>query len=98
MPVLMVMEWDGVTPEQYEAARELVKWETDVAPGGLFHVAAFGEKGLRVVDVWESAEQFQSFVQTRLMPGVKQVGLEGEPKVQIYPVHRLFSPAYKRVE
>ena len=94
MAVVMIMEWDGVTVEQYEAARKLVNWEGDVAPGGLFHVAAVTERGLRVTDVWDSAEAFQTFVERRLMPGVKQLGIEGEPKVEIYPVHALFTPGF----
>ena len=47
-----------------------------------------------MTDIWESAEQFQQFVDQRLMPGVKQVGIQGEPQVEIYPTHRIFAPAY----
>jgi hypothetical protein len=93
--VVMIMEWDGVTRDQYEAARKLVNWEGNVPPGGNFHVAAFSDKGLRVTDVWDSAEQFNAFVNDRLMPGVKQIGIQGEPKVEIYPVHAIFAPAYR---
>ena len=41
MAVIMIMEWEGVTPEQYEAVRKEVNWESNHAPGGQFHVAAF---------------------------------------------------------
>ncbi|GEM_PF-3739379 len=75
MAVMMLMEWDGVTSEQYEAARKLVNWEGDVAPGGILHVAAFTDTGLRTADVWDSVEAFQTFVNTRLMPGVQQLGI-----------------------
>ncbi len=95
MPVLMKMYWEGARPEQYDALRKLVNWEVDVPRGGLFHVAAFDEHGLHVTDIWESAEDFQNFVNTRLMPGVEQLGIPGEPKVEIYPTHALFTPGYK---
>ena len=49
-----------------------------------------------VTDVWESAEDFQAFVDDRLNPGVQQVGIEGEPEVQMTEVHRVFAPAYER--
>ena len=94
MAIVMFMEWDGVSREQYDAVRERVNWETEVPHGGMFHVAAVTDKGLRVTDLWQSAEAFQTFVAERLMPGVKEVGIAGEPHVEIYPVHALFTPGF----
>jgi hypothetical protein len=95
MAVVMFMEWDGVTLEQYDAVRKLVNWEGNPPEGGMFHVAANTDKGLRVTDLWQSAEAFQSFTEQRLMPGVQQLGIPGQPRVEIYPVHALFTPAFK---
>jgi hypothetical protein len=92
MAVVVWIEWDGVTVEQYDAARKLVNWEANPPTGGIFHVAAVADQGLRITDVWESAEAFQTFVERRLMPGVKQLGIQSEPRVQIYPLHALFTP------
>jgi hypothetical protein len=88
----MEMEWDGVTAEQYDRVRDIVGWEADNPPGGLFHVASFADGQLRVTDVWDSADAFNTFVDTRLMPGVQQVGITGQPKVVIRPAHRIYSP------
>ena len=95
MAVVMFMEWDGVTLKQYEDIRKLVNWEGNHPAGGMFHVAAITDTGIRVTDLWESAEAFQTFVGQRLMPGVLQLGIPGEPKVEIYPVHALFTPAFE---
>jgi hypothetical protein len=95
MAIAMFMHWEGVTADQYDRVRKLVGWEGIPAPGGLFHVAAFDEHGLHVTDLWETADQFQAFATNRLMPGVKQIGIEGELKVEIVPVHALFTPAYQ---
>ena len=97
MAVVMIMEWDGVTVEQYDAARKLVNWEGNPPAGGMFHVAALTDTGLRVTDVWQSAEAFQAFAEQRLMPGVQQLGIQGQPRVDILPVHALFTPAFKPV-
>lgn len=95
MAVVMTMKWAGVTPEQYDEARERVGWEENEPAGGIFHVASFADGALHVTDVWESAEDFQRFVDGRLMPVVKGImGLPGEPEVQIRPAHRVFAPAY----
>jgi hypothetical protein len=89
--VVMSMRWRGVTPEQYEEARQVVNWEGDVPDGAVLHVAGFDSDGIRVNDVWESAEQFQAFVDGRLMQGVQQVGIEGEPEIELYPVQNVFN-------
>src|SRR6185369_2901268 len=96
MPVMMMMQWNGVTREQYDAVRKIVNFEGNVPKGGMFHVAAFTDDGLHVADVWERAEDFQAFVDQRLMPGVQQAGIKGEPKVQILPAHNVFTPGYVR--
>jgi hypothetical protein len=89
--VVMSMRWTGVTPEQYEQAREVVNWEGDVPDGAVLHVAAFDEDGIRVTDVWESADHFNRFVESRLMPGVQQVGIQGQPDVEFLPVQNIFN-------
>ena len=98
MAVVMHMEWDGVTPEQYDQARERVNWEGEVAEGARLHVPWFVDDGLRVTDVWESAEDFDRFVNERLMPAVQELGIEGEPRVQVNPLHgHVFAPAIDEV-
>jgi hypothetical protein len=93
MPIVMNMQWDGVTVEQYEQVRKLVGWETDVPAGGRFHVASFAAGGLRVTDIWDSAAQFNQFVETRLMPAVQKTGIASAPRVEITSAHALHVPA-----
>lgn len=97
MPIVMDMLWPNIVPEQYEALRKLVNWEGDVPTGAMFHASSFDESGIHVTDIWESAEDFQRFVDSRLMPGTKQLGIPGQPQVQIRPVHVLFTPAYEPI-
>jgi hypothetical protein len=92
MAVVMRMEWPEVTADQYEAARKVVHWEDEVPPGAIFHVAFFDEGGFKVVDVWETEEDFQAFSESRLMPGIEPLGIEGEPKVTFAPAQAIFNP------
>lgn len=94
MPVVMKMSWDGVTPEQYDEARDKVDWEGDAPQGGMFHVAWFEPGTMRVIDVWESPEAFQRFVDERLMPAVQALGIEGQPEVDIQPAHRVLDQVH----
>ncbi len=90
MAIVMQMRWEGVTPELYDAVRREVGWEEQLPDGGICHIAWFEDGALRVVDAWQSAEAFETFTQTRLMPGVAKVGIVGEPDVSIQPAHRVF--------
>jgi hypothetical protein len=92
MATVMLMRWPGVTLEQYEEARAKVRWEDDVADGAMLHVAGLDGDDFRVLDIWESPEHFQRFAEQRLMPAVREIGIEGDPEVRFYDVHRVFAP------
>ena len=73
----------------YETLRLEVKWETNLPPGGLIHACGFDEAGnLHVADVWESVEQMNAFVGTRLMPALKKLGIPA-PTVCVFPAHNI---------
>jgi hypothetical protein len=94
MRIVMLMKWAGATPDQYHQVRDIVDWESNPPKGSVLHVAAFDDEGIRVTDVWESAEDFNSFVQTRLMPATAAVGITNQPQVEIYPAARIFVPGF----
>src|SRR5262245_47581390 len=89
MAIVMKMRWDGVTPEQYDATRDIVGWESESPDGAVFHTCWFTDGGIDVIDVWDSAEQFEAFTQ-RPMPASQEAGIEGEPQVELLPAHRVF--------
>lgn len=96
MAVAMFMRWEGITKEQYDTARALAPFVAELAPGGLFHVAAVDETGISVTDVWESAEDWQNYLANQLVPAFAQLGYEGQPDVKIIPIHALITPGYTR--
>jgi hypothetical protein len=89
MTFVMQMRFRGITPEQYEEARERVRWDVDYAEGGKLHIAAFDDQGLRVTDLWESAEDFDRFGRERLMPALQEMGITEQPEIEILPLHAL---------
>jgi hypothetical protein len=92
MRVVMIMKWDGVTTDQYELVRKSVNWEGNKPNGAVFHVSAFGNNTMHVTDIWESGDDFNNFVQNRLMPGVAQAGIHGQPQVEVLPLHAIYVP------
>jgi hypothetical protein len=94
MAIQMIMRYDGMSLEDYDRARNAVHWENDVPKGAIYHVCSHDGSALRITDVWETAEDFQAFVENRLMPELARLGYTQQPEVEVYPVHAIFAPAY----
>jgi hypothetical protein len=93
MAIVMMLHWAGFTKEQYDVAERRVAFTTDPPEGGIAHAAWFDDDGIHVTDIWESAEAFQTFVDTRLMPVVKgEMQIPGEPTVRIVEAHNISVP------
>ena len=56
-------------------------------PGAIAHFAFEQDGSLRVIDVWESAEQWQSFTASTIGPAAARRGLVINPDVAISDVH-----------
>jgi hypothetical protein len=89
MAVLAIFYGKGLSKEGYEALRKEVKWETDLAAGGVFHACAFDDQGdAHVADVWTSAEEMNAFVTNRLMPAMQKLNIP-PPSVEVYPAYNV---------
>jgi hypothetical protein len=97
MAELMLMRWDGVTEEQYDAVMERLRLDEDPPDGGMFHLAGPADGGIRVVDVWESQEKFGRFMNDRLAAVTQEVGLQGEPDVEFVPLHNVWAPRAEEI-
>ena len=92
MATVMIMHWPGVTRDQYEQVRRDVNWEGDVPDGAKFHVAWEEPDGLHVIDLWNSGQDFQTFVDGRLMAGVARAGIQTQPNVKLEEPIAVFAP------
>lgn len=53
------------------------------------------DDGIRVVDVWESDEQFNRFAEEKIGPYTQQVGIPKPPQVTCHEVHNtLVAPKF----
>jgi hypothetical protein len=89
MAIMMILELEGVPPEQYARVSEKIGIASDAdAPDGLIsHVAAIDESGeMVIVDLWESEQALGAFVEKRLGPALAEAGIPpSQPR--IHPVH-----------
>jgi hypothetical protein len=91
MPTVMLMEWSGVTQDQYNQVMKNLDLDAKPPAGAILHVAGFTPGTLRVLDIWDSQQSFERFQQDRLAPAVQGVGMPGPPKVQFYPLQNLYT-------
>ncbi len=89
MAIAVQMEFSGATLAQYDQVIQKMGFHTGGpgAPGGLFHWVTKTDGGIRVVDVWESRDQFEKFSQDKVQPLTAQVGITEPPKVTFFEVH-----------
>ena len=89
MAVAIEMNFKGATLDQYDQVIELMGLGGDAPspPGALFHWVAKTDDGIRVVDVWETMEQFKKFSDEQIGPYTQQVGIPAPPEVTTYEVH-----------
>jgi hypothetical protein len=81
MAVLMEME-GNFTPEQYDAIDKALDVRSDPPDGFIAHSAEdLGGGRMRVRDLWESADAFGAFAQSRLGPTIVQTLGDDAPEV-----------------
>ncbi|MCI0686902.1 MAG: hypothetical protein L0Y54_06660 [Sporichthyaceae bacterium] len=83
-----ILEFPGATAEQYDQVVEKMDLGGHAPAGAVFHWSAITDDGLLVVDVWESAAEFEKFRAAKIVPITTEFGL-GTPKVREYDVHRV---------
>jgi hypothetical protein len=77
----------GTTAEIYDKVLADTNLGGKVAPGEIFHVAGPYEGGWRVVEVWESQEQFEQFAREQFSPLTRKHGAPNPPNITIWEVH-----------
>ena len=94
MPIAIQMDFADATTDQYD---QVIK-KMGLTPGGpgpvgaISHFVTKTPEGMRVVDVWETKEQFERFAQEQIGPYTQEVGITSEPKMQFFDVHSYMTP------
>ncbi len=96
MAVLMENRVENGNTDFYDAVSEKLNIDTDKPDGMIVHTAIDeGEGGIRIVDVWESRDAFESFRDSRLLSAIqavaeeKGVPMEGPPTYEFSEIHHL---------
>jgi hypothetical protein len=93
MAVIVTQEFEG-TREEYDKVNEKLDPVNNPPSGLIVHTGAdIGGGKLRVVDVWESEGDFQSFLQERLIPAISEVNPDApQADVQVHEAIDVVKP------
>jgi hypothetical protein len=92
MALLAIFTGQGYTKDMYETIRKESGFEYKPPSGLLFHVVSFEKSGdsMHAAELWESEEQLNNMISTRLMPVVQKHKMP-LMKTETYPVYNLIS-------
>jgi hypothetical protein len=77
-------------PEGSQATYEAVRLRLGPhrPEGGIFHIAGPGPNGgWRVIEVWESEEQADTFFREHLVPALRATGVPPPKERELWPIH-----------
>ncbi len=83
MSVGIIQEFDGFGPENYRAVSQEMNFPADWPDGLVAHAAGTVEGGMRIVDIWESRDQFDRFSEETIQPAIQATA--GEAASQAPP-------------
>lgn len=92
MAIGLSIRFSGGTVEQYEAVNAQMNVENDLPEGLIFHAAGPIDDGWGVLDFWESREQFDRFLESRIGPAIAELGdraPQNPPDIREFPVHNI---------
>jgi hypothetical protein len=99
MAVAVVQDWVEEETDRstanYDAISERLQAQDQPPAGLLVHTAGFTGNGFRIFEVWESREDYERFLNERLMPLIQEVasGDEREPQQTVYELHGFMAGA-----
>jgi hypothetical protein len=92
MTVVTTLEITDLTAAEYRAVMDELGVEARPEGGIYLHLTAPTDFGFRVVEIWDEAEGFQRFLENRLGPASKAVGMDRETTITVRPLHNFFAP------
>ena len=92
MTVVTTLDITDLTPTEYRAVLDELGVETRPEGGIYLHLTTPTDFGFRIVEIWDEKAGFDRFLEQRLAPATKAVGMDRETKITVNPLHNLFAP------
>jgi hypothetical protein len=98
MAVAVIARYPNLTPEKYDEIISSLELDANPPVGAILHLAAEGEDEIIVSEIWRTEQTFRAFHDYRLRPALLLHAIEGEPQVEVTPLHNLFAVEMELIE
>ena len=88
----------SLTADEYDRLLGWFHFDIDPPAGQILHVAAEVDGGIETCDLWQTAAAAESFVVHRLLPALRDLGLDEDVEYRIEPMHNVFVPGFDMLE
>jgi hypothetical protein len=92
MTVVSTLDITDLTAPEYRAVMDELGVEQRPEGGIYVHLTTPTHAGFRVVEIWDQKENFDRFVERRLVPANQALGLDRATAITVTPLHNLFAP------
>jgi hypothetical protein len=92
MSVITTLDITAMPPKEYRAVLDYMGVETRPAAGIYLHITTAMDFGYRIIELWDRKEGFDEFLDKRLGPATKALGIERQTVITVTPLHNLFAP------
>jgi hypothetical protein len=95
MAVFVEMDFDGLTPDQYDEIDAALDPKGNPPDGLIAHSARFDGDTLSILDIWESPDAFGAFAESRLAPTIAETlgdDAPSPPEPRFTELHNAYSP------
>jgi hypothetical protein len=92
MTVVSTLDITDLTAPEYRAVMDELGVEQRPEGGIYLHLTTPTDPGFRVVEIWDQRENFDRFVERRLVPANQARGLDRATEITVTPLHNLFAP------
>jgi hypothetical protein len=90
--VVTTLDIAGMSPEEYRAVLDYMGVEKNPAAGIYLHATHQTDFGYRIIEIWDARSGFDEFLQERLAPATKALGISRETVITVNPLHNFFAP------
>ena len=97
MAVVIIMENPNLGTDMYDAVNAKMDVVANPPEGLICHTAGVAEGNFRIIDVWESKDDYDRFNKERLGPAIQEVSQGqappgGPPSEKVYELHSVIAP------